>query len=158
MKNGKSNAPWPEAHVLVLRSLWADGRSATQIAATLNKPPINAGVTRCAVLGKIDRLGLARRITHTGGTDANRGRRVKAIAKVAGPTLSIDNSRERGAQRGPHNIPFMDRDESTCLMFVGGESHDTGLICGAERVEGKPYCKFCARIAYLPPETKRRVA
>lgn len=140
---------WTADREALLKILWAQGLSASEIAKRLG------GVTRNAVISKRDRMGLP-------GRDASAQRLTKAqTAKSLGksvPVLIIDRSRERGAQRGPHNIPFMDRDESTCLMFVGGESHDTGLICGAEREDGKPYCCNCKRIAYLPPETKRRVA
>lgn len=45
---------WTEERVATLKTLWNEGRSASQIAARLG------GVTRAAVLGKVWRLGLAR--------------------------------------------------------------------------------------------------
>lgn len=45
---------WTEARVLTLRRLWADGQSASTIAKALG------GVSRNAVIGKAERLGLTR--------------------------------------------------------------------------------------------------
>lgn len=140
---------WNAEREAMLKVLWTQGLSAAEIARRLG-----GGVSKSAVISKKDRMNLPSR--EEGAPKISKAQAAKSLGTA--PVFFVDRSRERGAQRGPHNIPFMDRDESTCLMFVGGESHDTGLICGAERVEGKPYCKFCARIAYLPPETKRRVA
>ena len=46
---------WTDERVESLKKLWADGLSASQIAAELG------GVTRNAVIGKVHRLGLAGR-------------------------------------------------------------------------------------------------
>lgn len=149
---------WTPDREALLKVLWAQGLSASQIAKRLG------GVSRSGVIGKIHRMGLPKRggPSH-GNVKAQRNmvengalRATKAEARP--PVLVVDRSRETGASRTPHNIPFKDRTESSCLMFVGGESHETGLICGAGRVEGKPYCGRCARLAYLPPEPKRRAA
>lgn len=48
-----TDTPWPEDRVAALRSLWNQENSASQIAAILGD-----GVTRNAVIGKLDRLGL----------------------------------------------------------------------------------------------------
>lgn len=48
---------WTEERVAVLKKLWAEGHSASQIAKQLG------GVTRNAVIGKVHRLGLSGRAT-----------------------------------------------------------------------------------------------
>ena len=48
---------WTEERVEVLKKLWAEGHSASQIAKQLG------GVTRNAVIGKVHRLGLSGRAT-----------------------------------------------------------------------------------------------
>ena len=48
---------WTDERVALLTKLWADGLSASQIAAELG------GITRNAVIGKVHRLGLAGRKT-----------------------------------------------------------------------------------------------
>lgn len=49
-----SNTPWPDEMVSALKQLWGAGYSAGKIAAQL-------GVSRSAVAGKINRLGLTGR-------------------------------------------------------------------------------------------------
>src|SRR5476651_2216137 len=51
---------WTDERVELLKKLWADGLSASQIAAELG------GVTRNAVIGKVHRLGLSGRAKSTG--------------------------------------------------------------------------------------------
>lgn len=48
---------WTEDRVDLLKKLWAQGHSASQIAKQLG------GVTRNAVIGKVHRLGLSGRAT-----------------------------------------------------------------------------------------------
>jgi len=54
---------WTEDRILRLTALWLEGRTAAAIACDLGR-----GVSRCAVLGKVYRLGLAR------GPEARRAR------------------------------------------------------------------------------------
>ena len=51
---------WTDERVETLKSMWAEGKSASQIAKELG------GVTRNAVIGKVHRLGLSNRV---GGPD-----------------------------------------------------------------------------------------
>ena len=51
------SASLPKSSVEMLKKLWADGLSASQIAGRLGE------VTRNAVIGKVHRLGLAGRAT-----------------------------------------------------------------------------------------------
>lgn len=138
---------WTPDREALLKILWAQGLSAQQIAKRLG------GVSRNAVIGKRIRMGLPER-------DSKAPRLTKAqAAKSLGrstPVLIIDRSRERGAPRGEWNIRFIDRTDSHCAMFVGGESRETGLICGRATFGEKPYCKDCCKLAYLPPEPMRR--
>src|SRR5829696_510993 len=50
-----AGATWTEERVELLKKLWSDGLSASQIAAEIG------GVTRNAVIGKVHRLGLSGR-------------------------------------------------------------------------------------------------
>lgn len=58
-----TSAIWTPENTLKLTTLWKEGRTAAWIARALGP-----GVSRCAVLGKVYRLGLAR------GQEARRGR------------------------------------------------------------------------------------
>src|SRR5712671_3169846 len=55
MEGGLFVMGWTEERVEILKKLWLDGHSASQIAKQLG------GVTRNAVIGKVHRLGLAGR-------------------------------------------------------------------------------------------------
>ena len=55
----RANMSWTDDRVEKLKTMWAEGQSASQIAKTLG------GVTRNAVIGKVHRLGLSNR---TGGS------------------------------------------------------------------------------------------
>src|SRR5262245_6268985 len=56
MANHHQDTPWTFERVEDLRRLWAEGYTASQIADELG-----GGFGRCAVLGKVNRLGLVRR-------------------------------------------------------------------------------------------------
>jgi len=55
---------WTDERVDLLKKMWSDGQSASQIAKELG------GVTRNAVIGKVHRLGLSNRVTGTPGAAA----------------------------------------------------------------------------------------
>ena len=56
---GRQNMSWTDERVELLKKMWGEGQSASQIAKELG------GVTRNAVIGKVHRLGLSNR--NTGG-------------------------------------------------------------------------------------------
>lgn len=55
MTNHGNNAPWPKPQVETLKTLWAEGKSASEIAKILPSR------SRCSVIAKVHRLGLAGR-------------------------------------------------------------------------------------------------
>ena len=68
---------WTDERVELLKKLWSDGLSASQIAAELG------GITRNAVIGKVHRLGLSGRAKSTSSA-APRPRKARAsIAHAA---------------------------------------------------------------------------
>ena len=141
---------WTPDREALLKILWTQGLSANQIAKRLG------GVSRNAVIGKRIRMGLPERDSKS--PRLTKAQAAKSLGKFSPQGLVIDRSRERGAPRGDWNVRFVDRTDSHCVMFVGGESHETGLICGRSTFGDKPYCTDCCKLAYLPPETKRRAA
>src|SRR5213596_2517535 len=78
---------WSEDRVADLRLRWAEGLSATQIAATLG------GVTRSAVLGKLFRLGLCRRrLSQPSSPRAPRVPRPSAVSHRRRPAIRHGSS------------------------------------------------------------------
>ena len=85
---------WTEERVELLKTMWADGKSASQIAKELGS------VTRNAVIGKVHRLGLASRTAgESDGAKAAAESAAGASAKgsAAHPTATTD----AGAARNP---------------------------------------------------------
>ena len=77
---------WTEDRVEMLKQLWTDGLSASQIARKMG------GVTRNAVIGKVHRLGLSGRATparvSTARVSAGAGRARPSTPSLSGNALS----------------------------------------------------------------------
>lgn len=159
---------WTDDRVEVLKKLWSEGLSASQIAGRLG------GVTRNAVIGKVHRLGLSGRATTTRIKTARPRARVGAAAKRA--------AKPRFAQLGNPNfrnlyqpdaepfvpavaeldIPLAERKtlqmltESSCRWPIGDPQNADFHFCNHSKVAGLPYCEFHARRAFQPPQARRR--
>jgi GcrA cell cycle regulator len=166
---------WTDERVEKLTKLWAEGLSASQIAAQLG------GVTRNAVIGKVHRLNLPGR-AKAGGTAAARPKRQPAAprpastfnARPAAPrTISrsgaaavlreeIAAEPEELARREDVVVPIARRlaltelTERTCKWPVGDPMHEDFHFCGNDSDENTPYCKYHARLAFQPSAERRR--
>jgi len=67
---------WNDERVELLKKMWGEGQSASQIAKELG------GVTRNAVIGKVHRLGLSNR-NGGGGSSSSADAKAKAASKTA---------------------------------------------------------------------------
>ena len=91
--SNKRNNTWTEERVELLRKLWAEGLSASEIARELGE-----GISRNAVIGKVHRLGLpgrapsrsgnSRRAPQQGTTVAPQRRQTSARSQTAAPAGS----------------------------------------------------------------------
>ncbi len=70
---------WTDERVELLKKMWGEGQSASQIAKELG------GVTRNAVIGKVHRLGLSNRTTGGGGKAAAEPKEKPAPKAAAKP-------------------------------------------------------------------------
>jgi len=70
---------WTDERVEILKKMWGEGQSASQIAKELG------GVTRNAVIGKVHRLGLSNRAGSAGAKAAAKEKAPKAEAKKPAP-------------------------------------------------------------------------
>jgi len=86
---------WTDERVETLKKLWADGLSASQIAAELG------GITRNAVIGKVHRLGLAGR-AKSPSSAASRPRKPRAHSHM----LRVGRSSIRGNTALVHAYDF----------------------------------------------------
>lgn len=157
---------WTDERVEILKRLWQDGLSASQIAAELG------GVTRNAVIGKVHRLGLSGRGQPT--TSAKRQRRPASppTPPRARPPATVGNlalQAEPEVFTPPVVKPSRDvvvpiarrlsiemLTERTCKWPIGDPGHEDFYFCGHDSLEGVPYCQYHAGVAYQAPEPRRR--
>ncbi|MGQ7792349.1 GcrA family cell cycle regulator [Faunimonas sp. B44] len=160
---------WTDDRVELLRRLWQEGRSASQIAAELA-----GGVTRNAVIGKIHRLGLSgrgqptstvkrQRRTAVAATPAPRKPRMHPVAGA----LALDTIEDvemlpvvqhKNAVVVPiaKRLPIEKLTEHTCKWPIGDPGHSDFHFCGHQSLEGLPYCEYHAGVAYQTPDPRRR--
>ncbi|MBO1018568.1 GcrA cell cycle regulator [Methylobacterium sp. SD274] len=165
-----TGAGWTDERVELLRRLWDEGLSASQIAAQLG------GVTRNAVIGKVHRLGLSGRVK---AADSPGNGRKKPAARapeteadtvvefapvadpVATPSLAFP---ETTALVMPQATPLavskrvtiMDLRESMCRWPLGDPTSPDFHYCGDRSITGLPYCTHHAQIAYQPAAERKR--
>lgn len=165
---------WSEARVELLKKLWAEGLSASQIAAEMG------GVTRNAVIGKVHRLGLSGR-AKSPSSNAPRARKTPTRAPshplghghghsirgntALAPMLRLDVdpfAEEAPIPRDDVVVPMSERvtimelRESMCRWPLGDPTKEEFRFCGGRSAIGMPYCAYHARIAYQPPADRRR--
>lgn len=171
---------WTDERVEKLTKLWADGLSASQIAAQLG------GVTRNAVIGKVHRLNLPGRAKSGGGANPQRAKPKPAQPRVssgfnARPTqrptasrgvggsaaaaLRIEPEGEAVAYAAPatdvvvpiaRKLTLIELTERTCKWPVGDPLQEDFHFCGNDSGDSSPYCKFHARLAFQPSGERRR--
>ncbi|MEQ9143189.1 MAG: GcrA family cell cycle regulator [Parvibaculaceae bacterium] len=156
---------WTEERVELLKKLWAEGLSASQVAKQLG------GVTRNAVIGKIHRLGLSGRAT------TNRAPRARPAApRAAAPRpqqTAAPRPVETKAEPADLSEPEPQADlpvelepgkratvltltEHTCKWPIGDPGTDEFHFCGRGADASMPYCAEHARLAYQPVQPRRR--
>jgi GcrA cell cycle regulator len=153
---------WTDERVELLKKLWSDGLSASQIAAELG------GITRNAVIGKVHRLGLSGR-AKSPSSSAPRPRKTRP----SGQMMRVSRPQMRGntalafdydAEPEPEliEIPMAQRktllqlSEKTCRWPIGDPGGGEFYFCGGEAAPDLPYCTQHSRIAYQPANDRRR--
>jgi GcrA cell cycle regulator len=162
---------WTDERVELLRKLWSDGLSASQVAAELGP-----GITRNAVIGKIHRLGLAERAKTA---SAPRPRAAKTPRQTAAAPRASASHAVHGnvalafapqalvvARAQPEEevvipmserVTLMELRESMCRWPMGDPTTPEFRFCGGKSpVGGGPYCAHHARVAYQPAQDRRR--
>lgn len=150
---------WTEERVSLLRKLWTEGLSASQIAKQLG------GVTRNAVIGKVHRLGLAGRATPS--RPAKRPVRVARPRPLAGPSAPrLRTAASLPAVHAPQLEPLvlasgqtasvLTLNERMCKFPIGDPTEPSFAFCGRDHGGVGPYCADHARLAYQPSQARRR--
>jgi GcrA cell cycle regulator len=169
---------WTEQRIEVLRKLWGQGQTASQIAAILG------GITRNAVIGKAHRLGLTGRPSpikrEAGASPQPRRRAVAPSARrlpgagqpgqVHGQPLpqthGVSAAQHAPAQRAETAVPVTREapppapprqtsartashvGSKTCSWPMGDPKQPGFHFCGEPAEAGKPYCGHHCHVAY----------
>jgi GcrA cell cycle regulator len=163
---------WTSERVELLKKLWTDGLSASQIASQLGQ------VTRNAVIGKVHRLGLSGRMKSS-----------SSIARVSKPrlrtpmrptmqhtsfgatALKAEAQVERGlvqllepavvmpfpAPKG-ESVTLMQLSERTCRWPLGDPSTSDFRFCGCDSAPGTSYCQYHSLLAFQPAGRRKAKA
>ncbi|HLK23243.1 MAG TPA: GcrA family cell cycle regulator [Caulobacteraceae bacterium] len=148
---------WTDDRVELLKKLWLEGLSASQIAKQLG------GVTRNAVIGKVHRLGLSGRATPSQPS--------RSTFKTPRPPRPISHATPRRLEPRPSPMPppvyFVEEPGSAtvltlgahmCKWPIGDPATDSFTFCGRRSDGDGPYCVHHARIAYQPQQPRKRSA
>ena len=165
---------WTDDRVELLKKLWADGLSASQIASRLG------GITRNAVIGKVHRLGLAGRATTSRSRTPRPRNRVShlplrptrvqyrthgntalkpvfvpaeqpAVALTIVPKI-VEELNVPAALR----VDLLDLRECMCRWPIGDPQDESFHFCGRQKAAGISYCHHHARLAFQPVTRRRK--
>ncbi len=154
---------WTDDRVEILKKLWTEGLSASQIARQMGE------VTRNAVIGKVHRLGLSGRATPARVTTA----KVNTATRNRPNQLPMEASNlSYNADGGLQNIEepavpesllspeerasILNLTEHTCKWPVGDPGTKNFHFCGARSKPNGPYCKIHATQAYQTMDRRRK--
>jgi GcrA cell cycle regulator len=166
---------WTEQRIEVLRKLWGQGQTASQIAAILG------GITRNAVIGKAHRLGLTGRPSpikrEAGASPQPRRRAAAPVARrlpgagqpgaIHGqplPQTHVSAAQHAPTQRAEAHEPVTREapppapktstrvaahvGSKTCSWPMGDPKQPGFHFCGEPAEAGKPYCAHHCHVAY----------
>lgn len=169
---------WTEERVDLLKKLWMEGLSASQIAAELGE-----GVTRNAVIGKVHRLKLSGRAKPAtssarprnvnraprrsgGSSGGNTGAKRRLVTNVVGATAlkptEVEEHETLPNQQAELFIPPEERigllslTEKTCKWPIGDPLMPEFHFCGRDSEETGPYCEFHSKRAYHQLDRRKR--
>ena len=166
----RKDMSWTDERVELLKKLWSDGLSASQIATELG------GITRNAVIGKVHRLGLSGR-AKAPSSAAPRQRKARPqthVMRMARPAMRGNTALARHAyavyelevEPEPEAIEnivpigqrctLLDLSDAKCRWPIGDPGASDFFFCGGKPVGELPYCAYHARIAYQPVADRRR--
>lgn len=162
---------WTEERVELLRKLWTEGHSASQIAAQLG------GVTRNAVIGKVHRLGLSGRGKSTRPSTA-RAKSPRAYRPANRPNRGSMPTHGNAALKldpdalaalAPEPKPdirevapiakrasIMTLTDRVCKWPIGDPTSPDFHFCGHDVQTGTPYCSYHVKLAYQPTVDRRQ--
>ena len=142
---------WTDERVELLKKLWNDGLSASQIANELGQ------VTRNAVIGKLSRLNLTRgrTVDERKVQDKSSARARRAVPRLQYAMLAtIYGEADAPVIAGPieeaNRCSLLELSENRCRWPISTPGEDDFCFCGNTAPDGQPYCTGHSRLAYRP--------
>lgn len=141
---------WNDARVELLKKLWNDGLSASQCAKR-----IGGGLTRNAVIGKVNRLGLSARKK----AEVRSRRRARTKPPIDRESRKFISGEPPAAlppepQRPEKLVSFAELEPHQCRFIYGDPKTADFGFCGCKTEPGLPYCaghmQACCRKHPLP--------
>jgi GcrA cell cycle regulator len=164
---------WTDERVELLKKMWSEGQSASQIAKELG------GVTRNAVIGKVHRLGLSKPAPANKPEPAPEAK-PQPVAAAPVPTPSLPARKQiipagqplppqpstneispealakvSEIEKKAKRLTLMELTERTCKWPVGDPATDDFWFCGLPVQQGKPYCEAHVGVAFQPMSARR---
>ena len=158
---------WTKEREEMLKEFWANGLSASQIAAKLGN------VSRNAVIGKVHRLQLAARSEKGRPRSSptqpkSKNKKVTQVNNVVSLTTSKVSEPKKGGTRSrthkpqgeivvpiSRNLNLSSLTADTCKWPQGDPLTENFAFCGCAAVANKPYCLYHTKIAYIPLRLRR---
>ena len=167
---------WNDERVELLKKMWLDGMSASQIAGELAN-----GITRNAVIGKVHRLGLSGRVKAPTQSQPRPRPQVRP-ARTSSPARSGGGGGGSPMVRGNTALAFapriheapspkpleevlipmservtiMELKEAMCRWPLGDPATPEFRYCGGKSTIGESYCTYHSRVAYQPAQDRGR--
>jgi GcrA cell cycle regulator len=148
---------WTDERLERLKSRFAAGLTCRQIADDI-------GVSRNAVIGKLNRLNLTREKSgeerRPPRKEGVRGRRAKSVPRLqyqllqklyAEPQATADDE----PIHDEHRCSLLELSEQKCRWPINTPGEKDFCFCGNPPVEGLPYCLGHTRLAYRPGSRQR---
>lgn len=121
---------WTDDRVELLKKLWGQGKTASEIATILG------GVTRNAVIGKAHRLKLSSRISPIQQNKKKKKAEPQKVIRIEEANIPVKR------------VAMVELTEKMCRWPLGDPREKEFHFCGCRSVPGLPYCADHAKIAY----------
>jgi GcrA cell cycle regulator len=156
---------WTDERVEMLKKLWAEGLSASQVAKQLG------GVTRNAVIGKVHRLGLSGRATPSRPARPRAPSPRTLVRQRPDPLVAAEQDDAEDADVAPKRAEpvraelnndgsrelttVLTLTEHTCKWPIGDPGRPNFHFCGRGADHNSPYCAEHSKLAYQPMQPRR---
>jgi GcrA cell cycle regulator len=156
---------WTDERVEMLKKLWAEGLSASQVAKQLG------GVTRNAVIGKVHRLGLSGRATPSRPARPRAPTPRTLVRQRPDPLVAAEQDETDDTHVTPKRsepvraevnndgsrelTTVLTLTEHNCKWPIGDPGRPNFHFCGRGADHNSPYCAEHSKLAYQPMQPRR---